>query len=209
MVESKESQIGKPRIETLSDLIFGLALSIGALTLVGQQAAGPDELVKFILFYAFSFLILISVWLGYTRNMAMLHVETGSLLAVNILLLFLVSVEPFLFNNLLFAPFADKVSLLYALDLGSLFLIQAYLANMNLAFKSRPANTLYKFKLQRNTYLISSSIFFFSMLPYFWDWGIIINESTTVPLRVIIWLFPLILPSFRRVWFRRNEPKQT
>jgi hypothetical protein len=39
MTEAKE-QTPKSRIESLSDLIFGLALSIGALTLIGKP---PDD----------------------------------------------------------------------------------------------------------------------------------------------------------------------
>jgi uncharacterized membrane protein len=98
MAEPKEHSPPKSRIESLSDLIFGLALSIGALTLIGKPPSDFGQLVQSILFYAFSFLILISVWYGYTRTMSELHTETGSLVKVNILLLFLVSVEPFLFN---------------------------------------------------------------------------------------------------------------
>jgi uncharacterized membrane protein len=203
MVETKEGQIGKPRIETLSDLIFGLALSIGALTLVGQPATSFEQLVSFIIFYAFSFIILISVWFGYTRNMSHLRIETGNLLFVNVLLLFLVSIEPFLFN-LLFEPFAENVSLLYALDLGSLFLIQTYLSNAVLSVKTLQPDVLYTFKLHRNTFLISSLLFFVSILPFFWSWRISFNENITIPLRVVVWFIPLTLPGIRRLWLRRK-----
>ena len=100
MAEGKERSTPKSRIESLSDLIFGLALSIGALTLIGQPPSDFGHLVQSLLFYAFSFLILISVWYGYTRTMSLLHVETSRLVELNILLLFLVSIEPFLFNQL-------------------------------------------------------------------------------------------------------------
>jgi hypothetical protein len=36
MAEEKERSTPKSRIESLSNLIFGLALSIGALTMIGQ-----------------------------------------------------------------------------------------------------------------------------------------------------------------------------
>ena len=45
MAEVKEQATPKSRIESLSDLIFGLALSIGALTLIGQQPSGFQPLV--------------------------------------------------------------------------------------------------------------------------------------------------------------------
>ena len=131
MAEGKERSTPKSRIESLSDLIFGLALSIGALILIGQSPSDFGQLIQSILFYAFSFLILISVWYGYTRTMSVLRIETASLVKLNILLLFLVSIEPFLFNQLINpnSSLAENVSILYALDLGGLFVIQAILAN--------------------------------------------------------------------------------
>jgi uncharacterized membrane protein len=101
MAEGKNWMTSKSRIESLSDLIFGLALSIGALTLIGQPQNDFGQILQSILFYAFSFLILISVWYGYTRTMSLLHIETSKLVNLNILLLFLVSIEPFLFNQLI------------------------------------------------------------------------------------------------------------
>lgn len=101
MAQEKVGTPQKTRIESLSDLIFGLALSIGALTLIGQPPSDFQALVLSIAFYAFSFLILISVWYSYTQTMAFIRVETDRLVSFNILLLFLVSIEPFLFNQLI------------------------------------------------------------------------------------------------------------
>jgi len=36
----------RPRIESLTDLVFGLALSIGAITLISKQPAKPDDLYQ-------------------------------------------------------------------------------------------------------------------------------------------------------------------
>ena len=55
----------RPRIQTLSDLIFGLALSIGALTMISQQPTNFQSVVASLLFYSFSFLVLVSVWRSY------------------------------------------------------------------------------------------------------------------------------------------------
>ncbi|MGD0644409.1 MAG: TMEM175 family protein [Candidatus Bathyarchaeia archaeon] len=98
MTEEKERSTPKARIESLSDLIFGLALSIGALTLIGQPPSDFTALTFAIAYYGFSFLILISVWYSYTRAMSQLHFETTRTVLLNIALLFLVSIEPFLFN---------------------------------------------------------------------------------------------------------------
>ena len=106
MAEEKERSTPKSRMESLSDLIFGLALSIGALTLIGQSLSSFSQLIQSLLFYAFSFLILISVWYGYTRTMSLLHVETSRLVGLNILLLFLVSIEPFLVQSANYTKFS-------------------------------------------------------------------------------------------------------
>jgi uncharacterized membrane protein len=209
MDQGKGTGIGKPRIETLSDLIFGLALSIGALTLIGQTAASFTQMVLFILFYGFSFIILISVWLGYTRTTSFLHFESHDLVIANIALLFLVSIEPFLFNQLIGqnVPFVENVSILYAFDLGGLFLIQGLFANFVLSDKNNPAGTLYYFKLRRNTFFISALFFFVSTLPIFWSLKLTVTSYIVIPLRVVFWLVPLLLPNIRRLWERKNKAK--
>ncbi|HLN89291.1 MAG TPA: TMEM175 family protein, partial [Candidatus Binatia bacterium] len=93
----------RPRIQTLSDLIFGLALSIGALALIGQQHATFEAIVTSLFFYSFSFLVLVSVWRSYSIILSVLPVETELLTNLNILLLFIVSIEPYLFNQLFIA----------------------------------------------------------------------------------------------------------
>jgi uncharacterized membrane protein len=64
LADQTEGISKKRRIESLSDLIFGLALSIGALTLIGQSMTDFQQVFLSIAFYAFSFLILVSVWYG-------------------------------------------------------------------------------------------------------------------------------------------------
>ncbi len=203
MAEGKERSTPKSRIETLSDLIFGLALSIGALTLIGQQPRDFGQLVQSIFFYAFSFLILISVWYTYTRTMAELRIETSRLVELNILLLFLVSIEPFLFNQLNYSsPLVENVSILYAFDLGGLFVIQAFLANHILSDKTKLESVLQTYKLRRNTMIMSAAIFFISTLPFFWSLSIPV-DGASLPLRIIFWLIPMFLPAIVRLWERK------
>jgi uncharacterized membrane protein len=203
MADCKERTTPKSRIESLSDLIFGLALSIGAFTLIGQPPSTFGQLLQFILFYAFSFLILISVWYAYTRTMSELRIETNRLVELNILLLFLVSIEPFLFNQLNNSTqFAENVSILYALDLGGLFVILALLANSIFSDKNRPEPILQTYKLRRNTSLIGASFFFISVLPFFWSLSIKVSIAN-IPLRIILWIVPMFLPSIRRLWEKK------
>jgi uncharacterized membrane protein len=209
MAQAKEGVPSKLRIESLSDLIFGLALSIGALTLIGQEMTDFVGLLNALLFYGFSFLILISVWYGYSRTMTVLRLETDRLAALNVLLLFLVSIEPFLFEQMLHSSlmFVENASIVYALDLGGLFGIQAVLANTISADKDRPKEVLRAFRLRRNTMLISMTLFFISAIPIFWSWTIPTSSTSGIPLRIIIWLIPLFLPPVRRSWEHREKAK--
>ncbi len=202
MTEGTSNPPRKSRIESLSDLIFGLALSIGALTLIGQSPSDLGQLLQSILFYAFSFLILISVWYSYTRTMSQLHIETTIMVDLNILLLFLVSIEPFLFNQLISSLFAETVSILYAFDLGGLFVIQAFLVNAVLADKNRPETTLHSFTLQRITLLASALLFFISAVPFFWSSRIEVS-GVAIPLRIVLWLITLFMPTVRRLLERK------
>jgi uncharacterized membrane protein len=205
VADEKERSTPKSRIETLSDLIFGLALSIGALTLIGQAPSSFQDLVVSIAYYAFSFLILISVWYGYTRIMSNVRIETRREVELNILLLFLVSIEPFLFNELN-SPIipAQYVSILYAVDLGGLFAIQALLANSILADKNRPEDLLRHYAAVRNGLIVGAAIFFISVLPFFWTLAIPITSNTIIHLRFILWIAPLFMRFIRRIWEKRN-----
>ena len=206
MAEEKERSTPKSRIETLSDLIFGLALSIGALTLIGQAPSSFQNLVVSIVYYAFSFLILISVWYGYTRIMSNVRIETRREIELNILLLFLVSIEPFLFNELNSSTLPIQyVSILYALDLGGLFAIQALLANSILADKKRPEELLRRYAAMRNAQIVGAAIFFISVLPFFWSLAIPITSKSSIPLRFILWIAPLFMRFIRRIWERQSN----
>jgi uncharacterized membrane protein len=207
LAQQKVGTPQKTRIESLSDLIFGLALSIGALTLIGQPPSDFQTLVLSIAFYAFSFIILISVWYSYTRTMAFLRVETDRLVSFNILLLFLVSIEPFLFNKLINSSMSlvENVSIVYAFDLGGLFAIQAFFANSILSDKNKPEQVIRDFRLRRNTQLIGMALFFISALPIFWTWTIQVDSNFGIPFRLILWILTLFMPSIRRSWEKRGK----
>ena len=201
MAEEKEQSTPKSRIETLSDLVFGLALSIGALTLIGSAPGSFNALIKAIGYFAFSFLILITVWYAYTRTMSHVRIETRNDVVLNVLLLFLVSLEPFLFNELILSKLSPQyVSILYAFDLGGLFAIQAFLANSILADKNRPEKLLREYEARRNVAITNTIFFLISTLPFFWSWSITINSQIVIPLRFILWIVPLFLHNIRRLW---------
>jgi len=189
---SGEAQRPRPRIQSLSDLIFGLALSIGALNLIANRPNDTQALFGNIATFGFSFLILIFVWFRYTETMSVLPVETGRTRSLNTIMLFLVAIEPYLFNQLSFGLNAvassplpqDVASATYGLDLGAIWIILAAFTHI-LTIEERnlvAPDLVHKYRLMRNLEIIVAAIFFVSLLPPFWT-SLIGGTS----LRYVLW----------------------
>lgn len=200
----KQSKIGldKPPIESLSDIVFGLALAISTFPLISRLPAKPFGILIDVAEFGFSFLILIYVWLGYTKIMSVLPVEDSTTVTLNIALLFLVSIEPYLFYlNITFdllthEAFLNLASILYALDMTGLMLILALFTNQ-LAKEERrllPKESLARYRRVRNILFISSALFAITILPAFWTFKIW-NQS----IRFYFWFTPLILSALTRI----------
>jgi uncharacterized membrane protein len=198
----------KLRIEAFSDLIFGLALSIGALTLIGQQPTSFEALMAALGLYGFSFLILVSVWRSYSTITSVLPAETETLASLNIALLFLVSVEPFLFNqlNAKGGSMFYGVSIVYAIDLAAMFLILAFF-NHSLVNQKKshiPKDHLKKYRFARNYDLLIAAVFLISILPFFASIDVLqltVGETHYgIPLRVFVWILALVLGWGKRIW---------
>jgi hypothetical protein len=88
-------------LESLSDLIYGLSLSIGAISLVitNSQTSSVSDINKNILQFLFVFLILITSWIIYTSDMSVLPIETRLVTLLNVVLLMLVAIFPYLFDQ--------------------------------------------------------------------------------------------------------------
>jgi len=184
----------KVRIESLSDLVFGLALSIGSIGFLSNPPHSAFGLAKNVAFFGFSFAILVFTWLGYSRTMAFLSKEKESALTLNLILLFLVAIEPYLFYILVTAAtdyFANIFSTAYALDVGAMFLVQAALArsviNENVAaMKSGKSHlnevVLTRFRGVMITEAVIGAIYLLSALPIFWEVSTGIDK-----LRFVLW----------------------
>jgi uncharacterized membrane protein len=197
----------RPRIESLSDLVFGLALSIGAIALIGNPPTTIDGLFSDLLTFAFNFFILISVWLRYTRVMSVLPTENTRTMSLNILLLFSVSCEPFLFNILRAGNSAAQVakallsvaSSLYGFDLGIMMLVMG-IFTVALADEEKklvPRAMIRELRTEATTWLTSAAIFLVSALPVFDN---IAFRGTQV--RFGLWFAALVV-----VWLRRRSTK--
>jgi uncharacterized membrane protein len=168
----------KLRIENLSDLVFGLALSIGSIVLISKLPQSPNELLTGIAFFGFSFLIVVWIWSGYTLTMSALPYEIRGTFLLNIVLLFCVAIEPYLFYvvtvtdaGLVFVNFASSV---YALDVGAMLFILAAQISLLLGEEKKsnahrlPPARLRRFGRVMTAQIASGAIFAVSALRYFW-----------------------------------------
>ena len=197
----------KPRIESLSDLIFGLALSIGALALIAQPVVTAADLLRDLVDFAFGFIVLIAVWVRYTGSITYLTIETHGVLRLNILMLFLVAIEPYLFNQVfgsLSTPAVDRTlanlaSAAYAVDLSLLMGVLASFEHLASKSPSIPPSSdiANSFRQFRNIHLIVAGAFLVSLLPNL--------ESV----RTLVWYIPLGILGVWRWLVVVRERRQT
>jgi uncharacterized membrane protein len=202
------------RVESLSDLVFGLALSIGSLELLARTPQTPSDLATSVGLFAFSFLIVVAIWLGYSRIMAVMPKETGGALSLNLFLLFGVVLEPYLFFVLQStssdSSFLNWASFGYALDVGSMFLILAALIMLIIKRIDRKELKLHpllldRFRLAMYLYIFVGGAYLLSAAPFFWI------DTPAGPLRFVFWYSSfafVFLGIFSRRRERPHRPKE-
>ncbi len=184
----------KVGIGSISDVVFGLALSIGSLILVSRTPQNGHELVQGIYYFGFSFLIVILVWISFRRIVVVLPYETEATLVVNVVLLFCVAIEPFLFYVLVTtSTVGDDASTAFAIDIGvMMFLLSALTYLLLREERSNPLRRLPQEVVDRQgrsilSHIVVGSIYLVSALPLFW---IITVAGSAV--RDDLWYFALI-----------------
>jgi hypothetical protein len=166
----------KLRIENLSDLVFGLALSIGSIVLISKLPQTPTDLVTGIATFGASFLLVVWIWSGYTATMTALPYEVRGSFLLNVTLLFCVAVEPYLFYVLAEAQpsLLEFASSVYALDVGAMLFVLAGLAHTLLGEEKKrsshdlPPARLKRFMRSRYSLATMGAAFVVSALPFFW-----------------------------------------
>ena len=193
----------RPRIESLSDLIFGLALSIGAFALVSNPTTTDIGYYKDVVTFGFNFLVLITVWIRYTRIMSALPVETPTTMVLNIVLLFTVSLEPYIFNILRSGnlPNSPTISLFetasssYGVDLAAMMFIMGVFT-LALADEEKrlvPESMLSRLKSESTLWFVSCGVFLASALPIFGRIDVGGVLLTGLSLRMIMWLGAILV----------------
>jgi uncharacterized membrane protein len=181
----------KVRIESLSDLVFGLALSLGSIVLVQRLPQSSTDLMVDIFQFGFSFLIIVGIWLGYTRIIGILPVETSVILVLNLALLFCVALEPFLlytqfqtndpaFLDFSTAAFALDTGAMMGLLTGMMFIVLRQ-ERLGVAHRLR-ASAVRNFKISMFAQAIGAALFLVSISDAFW-----IQVPGLGYLRFILW----------------------
>jgi uncharacterized membrane protein len=215
--QEQKPSIPRPRIEGLSDLIFGLALSIGAISLLTKVPSGVNDIITAIGAFGFSFLILLNVWNRYTTLTSVIPVETQAMIRLNMLLLFLVALEPYLFNLLVIDNLGSPssgmtgayASSFFAIDIGAMNFVMAYFTHLLTIEKKRliPSELIQRFKISRNGIIAAAAIFMFSALPIpiLWDPNLTLGG---LPLRIILWVASVPFIWVTRITMSHKTPKQ-
>ncbi len=189
----------RPRIETLADLVFGVSLGIGSIVLIGNAPVSSAEVNGHVAAFIFTFLIIITAWIIYTTDMSVLPVETRVMTFLNVILLLLVALVPYLLNGVELtnsslsanesSAIRDYLSSLFALDLTGILLILATFAHViSVEEKKLVAPQIVSlFRNGRNRMLVLAGIMAVTILPIFWQVTIL-----GVPARLYAWYLPLI-----------------
>ena len=219
--ESLERQRTRIRISSrltphsFSDIIFGLALSIGALFLTQNRVLTWQDFAWSVVLFGFSFLVIAIIWLLFSRTMSALLSEASSVLFLNLVLLFCVALEPYLFYMLMNGATQNLLSFTsvgYALDVGFMFVILAVLASFVLKREEtidaeEHAPRLHAKARQSFRHMIIAesavgALFLVSAVPVFWI------LTPIGHLRFVIWYASFLIFLFRAVAGRRRNRKQ-
>lgn len=173
-------------------MVFGLALSLGALVLISVPPQTPGGLYASLGLFGFSFIILVTVWYNYSRVMSVLPVETRGFILANLMLLFVVAIEPYLLFIVAYHEsdsVGEAASVLYALDLTAMNVVLGGFVHV-LSREDKalvPASQLKRMRSVRNVNLVFAAVFLVSTLPFFWTW----TWLPGAPVRVLIWILTL------------------
>ncbi len=181
----------RPRIETLADLIFGLSLGIDSIALLPSATVTPFEMNLRILGFGFAFLFVITAWIIYSTYASVLPLDARFVMFLNISLLLLVALIPYLLNSVIVAidTIGDYASTLFALDLTGILGILALFAHI-LGHEDNhlvPHDSMPLFRSGRNRMVVLAVIMVGSLAPPLWTW-----RFESVPLRLYVWTLPLV-----------------
>lgn len=180
----------KKDIEDLSNIVFGLALTVGTLTLVKPSEDSFLELISILSNFALSFIVLLWIWWLYNRTMKSMVMDGRVKYGLNFVLLFLVIIEPYLLTTI------DTVSgaTAYAIDLGTTMVV--FFIFWHLMLREAPPtdeDRRRKLRRSRNTMVVSAAVFYASTLVQLFP------SIASSGIQGLIWLLVLVLAMVYRL----------
>jgi uncharacterized membrane protein len=183
----------KKRIEDLSNLVFGLALTLGAISLTKPDTDDLGSLFNTIIQFGLSFAVIIWIWWLYNNLINERDLVRKGMVPLNILLLFLVVIEPFLLSVSL--PYSSG-KIAYSFDLGLTLLIFALFYNAAISDQIMAPTELERRRLRfnRNLTVGCASIFFVSLIPQ------LLLGVDGANIQSLMWLSALFIGAIGRRW---------
>jgi len=194
MLQEKIEHNGKRRSQvrlkpdSFSDIIFGLALSIGSLILIENPVQVWQSFVWNVVLFGFSFAVIALVWLSFSATMRYLSTEVPAVIFVNLALFFCVILEPYLFYMLMNSSgqLSEVISQVFAFDVGFMFFVLGIMAEMVVkearlnhpSYHSDDLKTLQNMIYPR---YIVGALYLISVVPFFWV------QTPLGHLRSIVW----------------------
>lgn len=178
----------KLKPDSFSDIIFGLALSMGSLILIENRVQVWQSFVWNIGLFAFSFAIIAMVWLSFSTTMRYLSTEAPAAIFLNLVLFFCVILEPYLFYMLMNSSgqLSMVISEVFAFDAGFMFFVLGIMAEMVVKEARINHPNYYSYDLKTLEYMIYpryivGALFLISVIPVFWI------QTPLGHLRPVIW----------------------
>jgi uncharacterized membrane protein len=193
--------VEKKKIEDLSNLVFGLALTLGAIKLTIPGDDSLASLFDTIIQFGLSFAIIIWIWWVYNNLVTEQDLNRKGMVMLNIVLLFLVVIEPFL---LTVSSTYASARIAYSIDLGLALSILAVFSNAAISDSHMTPTELHRRKLlsYRNVTLLCAALFFVSLVPQ------LILGSDGNSIQSLMWLSALFIGVIGRLLHSmgRSEP---
>jgi uncharacterized membrane protein len=183
--------VEKKRIEDLSNLVFGLALTLGAFSLTRPETDDLGLLFNTVIQFGLSFGVIIWIWWLYNNLINERDLVRKGMVQLNIVLLFLVVIEPFLLS--VSQPYSSG-KIAYSFDLGLTLLIFAVFYNVAISDDLLTETQRKLLRFNRNFTVGCAMIFFVSLVPQFFLGADGSNIQSTM------WLSALFIGWLGRRW---------
>jgi hypothetical protein len=160
--------------------------------ITNSQSSSASDINKNILQFLFVFLILITSWIIYTSDMSVLPMETRLVTLLNVALLMLVAIFPYLFDQAVSALNSSSVqnyaSILFTGDYTGTLVIMAVFAHIIAQEEEHlvDGEVMIRFRRARNRLGVLAVVLLVSLaVP--WDWLFL-----GIQIRLLIWTIPII-----------------